>query len=380
MSAFQLRLKGQATPAALKKAIEPLEAYALNRPRKQPVQRRRVVVSAVDETWGMDLAVLETYADVNDGFKYILAGMDVFSKFIVAQAMKAKTAVATRQALEAILQRTGRRPQNGTLVGAAVSVDAGETQVSVDATTVDLSVGLAMLLVCSGTFLDAHATAVSKDDLTHYLALLAAVGVPRVQVEGGTSAKAKSVAQLLTTTGAGIRKRMPRGSRKPAKTTTAIVQPDGSFGDSKIDLTQLGKGVLHMTDAKGVMQLHTKVSDGLRHLLTRAATKKHASSGLFLPGDVGNYKELARLAKLKLQKSNNRAVLGSDDPASKVAWLPQDADALSKRLTVLQGIQSAGDKSGALVSEGTAIADRLLSMRELSKKEHEAVVRGLLRA
>ena len=112
LTAFQKRLKGQATPSAIRAAVEPLEAYALNRPRKAPTQRRRVVVSAVDETWGMDLAVLETHAAENDGFKYILAGMDVLSKFIVAEPMKAKTAVATRQALEAIVQRTGRRPQN----------------------------------------------------------------------------------------------------------------------------------------------------------------------------------------------------------------------------------------------------------------------------
>jgi hypothetical protein len=111
LRAFQQRLKGQATPSAIRDAILPLEAYALNRPREHPKERRRIVVHTLNETWGMDLADLGVdLAKDNSGFRYILVGMDILSKFLVAEPMHTKTAVATRNALQAILQRTGRQP------------------------------------------------------------------------------------------------------------------------------------------------------------------------------------------------------------------------------------------------------------------------------
>ena len=168
-----------------------------------------------------------------------------------------------------------------------------------------------------------------------------------------------------------------RRGRTAPPTQSGKVGPDGSFGDYSIDLQQLGKGFLHVSDRRGALLLHQEASPGLRHLLTKHATAKQAGEGLFLPGDLRQYHQLAEKAHLRLPKGGNRKAL-LDSPKGAVAFLPDDEKVLGERLKVLEGMRGAGDTSKDLVSEGVAIADRLLKKRWISKREHEERVRGLL--
>ena len=111
LTAFIHDLKGRASPSAIRSALERVEPWALNASHRAPKERKRVVVRTLDGVWGMDLADMQTYAPDNDGYRYLLVGMDILSKYMVAQPMKDKTALATRQALQAITARTGRTPK-----------------------------------------------------------------------------------------------------------------------------------------------------------------------------------------------------------------------------------------------------------------------------
>lgn len=88
------------------------DAYTLHRKaRKHLTAEPRVYVGGIDEQWSMDLCDVSNISEHNDGVNFILTCIDVFSKWADAQPVKRKTADATAEAFEAILQRTTRRPQ-----------------------------------------------------------------------------------------------------------------------------------------------------------------------------------------------------------------------------------------------------------------------------
>ena len=55
------------------------ESYSLNKGFKRKFQRGRVVVEDIDDQFDIDLASLIYYADENDGYKYLLVVIDIFS-------------------------------------------------------------------------------------------------------------------------------------------------------------------------------------------------------------------------------------------------------------------------------------------------------------
>ena len=261
----------------------------------------------------------------------------------------------------------------GVLNHKAVAVSGDKTIVTVEGVSVPLTEGLAVLLLGTDITIGVNKKAITKDDLTAYLTLMRAVGVQRATVVNSKVKKLVAVTTLITQNGAGSTRR----GRTAPPTQSGKVGPDGSFGDYSIDVGQLGKGFLHVSDRRGTLLLHQEASPGLRHLLTKHATAKQAGEGLFLPGDLRQYHQLAEKARLRLPKGGNRTAL-LDSPKGAVAFLPDDEKVLGERLKVLEGMRGAGDQSKDLVSEGVAIADRLLKKRWISKREHEERVRGLL--
>src|SRR5690606_16885412 len=71
---------------------------------------RKVVVNALDETWGADLADMTKYADDNDGYKYILTVIDIFSRYAWALPLKTKNGPELVRAFRQIFA-SGRKPQ-----------------------------------------------------------------------------------------------------------------------------------------------------------------------------------------------------------------------------------------------------------------------------
>src|SRR4051794_34667537 len=71
--------------------------------------RRKVVVGHVDEIWGIDLASMDSFEKYNDGYKYILCVIDVFSKYAFCTPLKNKTAATVLNAIKEIVSE--RQPQ-----------------------------------------------------------------------------------------------------------------------------------------------------------------------------------------------------------------------------------------------------------------------------
>ena len=74
----------------LKKWIQKQESYSRNKHAKRNFQRGRVIVGGIDDQFDADLASLSFYADDNDGYKYLLVVIDIFSRYGWVEPLKDK--------------------------------------------------------------------------------------------------------------------------------------------------------------------------------------------------------------------------------------------------------------------------------------------------
>ena len=84
--------KHKISHSQIKKWIQKQESYSLNKGLKRKFQRGRVVVEGIDDQFDIDLASLIYYADDNDGYKYLLVVIDIFSHYGWVEPLKDKTA------------------------------------------------------------------------------------------------------------------------------------------------------------------------------------------------------------------------------------------------------------------------------------------------
>ena len=55
-------------------------ANELHKPIRRHFKKRKVYVKNIDEIWAADLVDMQHFAEQNDGYKYLLSVIDVFSK------------------------------------------------------------------------------------------------------------------------------------------------------------------------------------------------------------------------------------------------------------------------------------------------------------
>src|SRR6266581_9065927 len=79
------------------------DAYTLHKQPRRRFRRRRTVATGVDDLWQADLADLTSLARHNDGHKFILTVIDVFSKFAWAHPLKNKSAATVADAFRSVL-------------------------------------------------------------------------------------------------------------------------------------------------------------------------------------------------------------------------------------------------------------------------------------
>ena len=87
----------------IKKWIQKQESYSRNKNVKRKFQQGRVIVAGIDDQFDADLASLVFYADDNDGYKYLLVVIDIFSHYAWVQPLKNKTAPQIVKAFDEIL-------------------------------------------------------------------------------------------------------------------------------------------------------------------------------------------------------------------------------------------------------------------------------------
>ena len=65
-------------------------------------------MSGIDEIWGTDLLDLQAFSKDNDGIKYLLTVIDIFSKFVWVIPLKRKTVQEVASTFSRILKE--RKP------------------------------------------------------------------------------------------------------------------------------------------------------------------------------------------------------------------------------------------------------------------------------
>ena len=85
------------------------DTYTLHKPARRNFKRNRVIVGGIDDQWQMDLADMQSLKLYNDGYRYLLVCIDIFSKYAWIVPIKSKTGPALVEAFKVILS-SGRKP------------------------------------------------------------------------------------------------------------------------------------------------------------------------------------------------------------------------------------------------------------------------------
>ena len=86
-------------------------AEELHKPVRRHFPTRRVFSKGIDQIWAIDLIDMQHYSKYNDGYKYLLAVIDVFSKFGWMRALKSKSGIDVTTAFKDILSTSHRKPE-----------------------------------------------------------------------------------------------------------------------------------------------------------------------------------------------------------------------------------------------------------------------------
>ena len=86
--------------------------YTLHAPaRSEGYPTRPYIVHDIDEQWQADLADMSALARYNNGYRYILTVIDLFSRYAWARPLKTKQGQEVAAAFADIFQRDGRIPK-----------------------------------------------------------------------------------------------------------------------------------------------------------------------------------------------------------------------------------------------------------------------------
>lgn len=85
-------------------------AYELHRPARRIYPRRHYKLERIGDTWQMDLIDLNNLSTKNNNYSYILVVIDIFTKFVWTRAIKNKSSVPVRNALEDVIKSSPYGP------------------------------------------------------------------------------------------------------------------------------------------------------------------------------------------------------------------------------------------------------------------------------
>lgn len=95
---------------AIRRWLQDIDAYSLQRPLRYKFKTRRVIAQGIDALWDVDLADVSNLAKYNDGIRYLLVAIDVFSRYLWVEPLKNKFHQTIIDALRKIF-KTGRKPK-----------------------------------------------------------------------------------------------------------------------------------------------------------------------------------------------------------------------------------------------------------------------------
>lgn len=85
------------------------DSYSLHKPVRRRFQRRRIYARTIDYLWQTDIVDMIHLAEYNDGYRYLLTVIDVFSKYAWVVPLKKKDAISVAAAVADIFAK-GRKP------------------------------------------------------------------------------------------------------------------------------------------------------------------------------------------------------------------------------------------------------------------------------
>ncbi|GFU98806.1 uncharacterized transposon-derived protein F54H12.3 [Trichonephila clavipes] len=109
VEALHRSVKGKYSKKDVKHWLSQKDAYTLHKPVRHKFQRNRVLVSDIDRQFQADLVDMQSLAEFNKGYKYLLTCIDLFSKFAWAVPLKDKFGKSVKSGLEIIFKE--RKPK-----------------------------------------------------------------------------------------------------------------------------------------------------------------------------------------------------------------------------------------------------------------------------
>ena len=91
----------------VKNCLSTQDTNTIHKPVRRRFPRRKIVVADSKQQFQADLIDCSYLQKYNDGFKFILVMIDVFSKYVYVECMKNKTSQSVITAFSKILKRSG---------------------------------------------------------------------------------------------------------------------------------------------------------------------------------------------------------------------------------------------------------------------------------
>ena len=85
-------------------------ADELHKPVIKKFEKRRVYSQFKDNIWGVDLADMQSLSRKNNGIKYLLCAIDLFSKYTFVIPLKDKKGISIVNAFNKIVKQSNRKP------------------------------------------------------------------------------------------------------------------------------------------------------------------------------------------------------------------------------------------------------------------------------
>lgn len=105
-------MKNTLSKEETKKWLESQDTYTLHKPIHRKFPRNKYILSNMYELWQADLSDMRSYSEHNDGNKYILCVIDVFSKYAFARAIKNKNSITIKKSFQEIFQEAKVTPRH----------------------------------------------------------------------------------------------------------------------------------------------------------------------------------------------------------------------------------------------------------------------------
>ena len=100
----------KSTGSGIKKGSSLILADEVHKPIIKKIEKRKVYSQFKDNIWGVDLADMQSLSRKNEGIKYLLCVIDLYSKYAFVVPLKDKKRISIVNALNKIIKQSNRNP------------------------------------------------------------------------------------------------------------------------------------------------------------------------------------------------------------------------------------------------------------------------------